>query len=327
VAPRVSPTETIRAEIHAAFADGGDLIGAIEQVARLSVRLTFQSVIEEIVLHELGRDRYERRDEDSSRGLRNGYQPPRIMKTTLGQIELRRPKLRHAHSALCDQLFGSGVTRSNALETLVISCWVRGLSDRDVEAMLAETFGEEAKVSKSTVSRICRRLRDEFDEWKRRDLSEERIDYLYVDGSFFKMHPKAKAEPVFCAWGIDRDGKPVFLGLAPGAAESTDAWAAFFTDLTDRGMTTPLLVISDGGKGLCSAIELSFPKSLHQRCVIHVCRNVLARVPKHGAPSPSSPSGSRSTPLLSPAWRRTSRSCSSICVSPPSTTSASATPT
>jgi putative transposase len=171
VAARVSPTETIRAEIHQLFESGGELLSVIEQVARLSVRLTFQSVIEEIVCEELGRGRYERRREDSPEGYRNGWQQPRTLKTALGPVGLQRPKLRHAHAALCDQLFGQGVSRTNALETLVISCWVRGLSDRDVEAMLAEVFGPEAAISRSTASRICQRLRAEFDAWRRRDLS------------------------------------------------------------------------------------------------------------------------------------------------------------
>jgi putative transposase len=281
VAPRVSLTETIRAEIHDLFASDGDLLSVLEQVARLSVRLTFQSVIEEIVCDELGRDRYQRRTAHSPDGYRNGWQPPRTLKTSLGPVQLQRPKLRHAHAALCDQLFGESVTRTNALETLVISCWVRGLSDRDVEAMLVEVFGEDATISRTTASRICQRLRAEFDAWKRRDLSKAKIDYLYVDGSFFKMHPKARAEPVLAAWGIDVDGKPVFLGLAPGATESTDAWRSFLQDMTDRGLGAPLLVISDGGKGLCAAIECSFPNSLHQRCLVHVCRNLIAKVPTH----------------------------------------------
>jgi putative transposase len=281
VAVRVSPTEAIRAQIHELFASGGELLSVVEQVARLSVRLTFQSVVEEIVCEELGRGRYERRTADSPGGYRNGWQQPRTLKTSLGPVQLQRPKLRHAHAALCDQLFGAGVSRTNALETLVISCWVRGLSDRDVEAMLAEVFGEQATVSRTTVSRICQRLRTEFDTWKRRDLTGVRIDYLYLDGSFFKMHPKARAEPVLVAWGIDVDGKPVFLGLGPGAAESTDAWQALLEDLGDRGLGVPLLVISDGGKGLCAAIERSFPASLHQRCLVHVCRNLIAKVPAH----------------------------------------------
>jgi putative transposase len=281
VAVRVSPTEAIRAQIHELFESGGELLSVVEQVARLSVRLTFQSVIEEIICEELGRGRYERRSQDLPEGYRNGWQQPRTLKTSLGPVELQRPKLRHAHAALCDQLFGQGVTRTNALETLVISCWVRGLSDRDVEAMLTEVFGEQAAVSRTTVSRICQRLRTEFDAWKRRDLTGVRIDYLYLDGSFFKMHPKARAEPVLVAWGIDVDGKPVFCGLAPGAAESTDAWRGLLEDLKDRGLGAPLLVISDGGKGLCAAIECSFAASLHQRCLVHVCRNLIAKVPAH----------------------------------------------
>ena len=281
MAVRVSPTEAIRAQIHELFESGGELLSVVEQVARLSVRLTFQSVIEEIVCEELGRGRYQRRSQDLPEGYRNGWQQPRTLKTSLGPVQLQRPKLRHAHAALCDQLFGQGVSRTNALETLVISCWVRGLSDRDVEAMLSEVFGEQATISRSTVSRICQRLRAEFDAWCRRDLSKTRIDYLYLDGSFFKMHPKARAEPVLVAWGIDVDGKPVFLGLAPGTAESTDAWRGLLEDLKDRGLGAPLLVISDGGKGLCAAIECSFPTSLHQRCVVHVCRNLIAKVPTH----------------------------------------------
>jgi putative transposase len=281
VAARVSPTEAIRAEIQELFASDGELLSVLEQVARLSVRLTFQSVVEEIVCEELGRDRYQRRTAESSQGYRNGWQQPRTLKTALGPVSLQRPKLRHAHAALCDQLFGQSVTRTNALETLVISCWVRGLSDRDVEAMLAEVFGEDATISRTTASRICQRLRAEFDAWCRRDLSKVKLDYLYLDGSFFKMHPKAKAEPVLAAWGIDTDGKPVFLGLGPGATESTDAWRGFLQDLTDRGLCGPLLVISDGGKGLCTAIEWVFPNSLHQRCLVHVCRNLIAKVPIH----------------------------------------------
>jgi hypothetical protein len=192
VAVRVSPTEAIRAQIHELFESGGELLSVVEQVARLSVRLTFQSVIEEIICEELGRGRYERRSQDLPEGYRNGWQQPRTLKTSLGPVELQRPKLRHAHAALCDQLFGQGVTRTNALETLVISCWVRGLSDRDVEAMLSEVFGEQATISRSTVSRICQRLRAEFDAWCRRDLSKTRVDYLYLDGSFLQAAPQGQ---------------------------------------------------------------------------------------------------------------------------------------
>jgi putative transposase len=59
----------------------------------------------------------------------------------MGPVELQRPKLRDTDEAFCSRLFGAGVTRTNALESLVISGCVRGLSDRDIEAALAEVLG------------------------------------------------------------------------------------------------------------------------------------------------------------------------------------------
>jgi len=75
----------------------------------------------------------------------------------------------------------------------------------------------------------------------------------------FRMHAGSRAEPVLAAWGIDTAGKPVFLGLAPDGAESTDAWTDFLDDLKHRGLRDPLLIISDGAAGLIDAAEAAFP--------------------------------------------------------------------
>jgi putative transposase len=277
---RVSPIERVRAEIDQLFGSDRPLTEVLEEVARLSVRLVMQTAVEAEVTGFLARDRYQRRDDDSPAGSRNGWQPPAAVKTTMGPVELQRPKLRHTDERFASALFGSGVTRTNALEALVISAWVRGLSDRDIEASLAEVLGPEAALSRSTVSRICSSIKEEFEAWKRRRLDDVHLDYLFLDGSHFKMHPGSPAEPVLAAWGIDTEGKPVFVGLAPAAAESTDAWDGFLGDLKDRGLTPPLLVVSDGAPGLLAAIELHFGQSLRQRCVIHRLRNIECKVSK-----------------------------------------------
>ena len=95
------------------------------------------------------------------------------------------------------------------------------------------------------------------------------------------MHPNSPAEPVLAAWGIDTEGKPVFIGLAPAGSESTDAWADFLAELVARGLRPPLLGISDGAPGLIAAMETTFRQSLRQRCLIHRCRNLVAKVPKN----------------------------------------------
>jgi putative transposase len=105
------------------------------------------------------------------------------------------------------------------------------------------------------------------------------LDYLFLDASFFRMHPGSPAEPVLAAWGITAEGKPAFVGLGPGTGESADAWKDFPDNLKDRGLAGPLLVISDGNPGLIGAIEQAFPKALRQRCLVHRARNILAKIP------------------------------------------------
>jgi len=274
---RVTATDRVRAEIDGLFADRDRELGEVlEEVARLSVRLVMQSALEAEVTEFLGRDRYAR-GERARAGMRNGYGDTTI-KTTAGAVELKRPKVRGTLEKFSSRLLGKHVTRTNALESLVISGWVRGLSDRDIEAALREALGPEATVSKSTVSRICEQIKAEFDTWRTRDLSGVAIDYLFVDASHFKMHDGAKSEPVLVAYGITTEGNSVLLHLEGVSAESTDACVGFLEDMVARGLSSPVLTATDGAPGLCAAIDQVFPKARRQRCLIHRSRNCLSKV-------------------------------------------------
>jgi transposase-like protein len=274
--------QRLQAEIDGVFAGGEDLAGAIEEVARLGARLLLQTAIEAEVSEFLGRDRYQRAAsaDDARAGMRNGYCPTTV-KTTAGPVTLARPKVRGTTERFASQLFGKGVTKTNALESLVIAGFVRGLSVRDVEATLVEALGETAAVSKSTVSRICEEIKTQFEQWSARRLDDVELDYLFLDGSHFKYHANASAEPVLAAWGIDTDGKPVLVGLEAASSESGDAWEGFMTGLGERGLACPLLVISDGAPGLIGAVETTMGAALRQRCLIHRARNILAKVAKN----------------------------------------------
>jgi Transposase, Mutator family len=273
---RVSPTDRIRAEIDALFDGSRELGEVIEDVARLGARLIIQTAVEAEVEVFLGRARYQRSAAaaDARPGMGNGYCAATV-KTTAGPVTVARPKLRGTTERFASALFGKSVTRSNALEALVIAGFVRGLSVRDVENTLADALGAEAALSKSAVSRICQAIGDEFTAWSGRRLDGLELDYLFLDASMFKMHPGARAEPVLAAWGTGTDGKPVFVALAAGGSESTDAWASFLNELRGRGLRPPLLVISDGAAGLISATESVLARSLRQKCLIHRSRKEL----------------------------------------------------
>ncbi|MFD4144128.1 transposase [Streptomyces sp. NPDC058572] len=80
--------------------------------------------------------------------------------------------------------------------------------------------------------------------------------------------------------------KSTVAAVCTAIRDEFDAWHHFLTDLTDltnladRGLVSPLPVISDGAKGLISAAEQVFPRSLPQRCTIHKLRNVLTKISK-----------------------------------------------
>jgi transposase-like protein len=286
VSVRVSPTEKIKDQIDvrigALVQEGRSVTEVIEELARLGAQLLIQTALEAEIDEFLGRDRYQRaaKAPDARPGMRNGYQPITV-KTTTGPVALARPKLRGTTEVFASRLLGAGVSKSNALESLCIAGFVRGLSVRDVEATLAEALGAQAALSKSTVSRVCQQIAAEFDAWRTRDLSLLWLDYLFLDASHFRMHPGSPATPILVAWGITTEGRPVLVGLEAAAAESSDAWDGFLDELADRGLRAPLLVISDGAAGLVGAIERNWSHSLRQRCVIHRARNLLAKVPKN----------------------------------------------
>jgi putative transposase len=275
---RVAPSERFRAELDEALAGVGREQDPVEAIGRLGARLILQQALEDEVSEFLGRARYERAEETVSH--RNGYEPRKV-RTTSGTVELERPRVRDASKlGFESRVLGKGVTRTYALESLVIGSFLRGLSTRDVEAVLEETFDEPLS-SRSTVSRICEDTRERYRRWCARRLDGHDLVYLFLDGLYLKLHPDDEpAEGVLVAWGVTLEGRKVLLGLGLGSRESYEAWLSFGRDLVDRGMNAPALVVADGAPGLWKAARELWPQADEQRCTVHALRNVTAKLPE-----------------------------------------------
>src|SRR3954447_14041553 len=177
---RVVPSERLRRELDQVLAGVGAHDDPVEAVARLGARLILQQALEDEVTEFVGRESYARAEEAGDGPLyRNGYEP-RVVKTTSGPVELERPRVRNATAlGFESRVLGRGVARTHALEALIIVGFLRGLSVRDVQALLEEALGEQV-VGKSTVARICQDTRERYAAWCERRLDDYDLIYCYL---------------------------------------------------------------------------------------------------------------------------------------------------
>jgi len=251
----------------------------LKELVREGARLMLQTAVEEELDEFLGRGHYERQDpEQEFRGYRNGYERKKI-KTAEGSIEIQMPQIRDSKEGFRSRWIAAYLKRTETLDEMTRALYVKGLSFRDIESTMMEILSGEG-VSRSVASRVAEKLSDDFRAWKDRNLGEEDILYLFLDGAYWKVRDGAGKEAVFVAYGIRRDGKKVLLHLELGNKESTDAWVLFLHNMTERGLQEPLLIVYDGNPGVKKACKQVFPNSLKQRCQVHKLRNILSKVPK-----------------------------------------------
>lgn len=273
---RVPPSIRLKEEFVSAMKDA-TTEHPMRNFVQRSAQLLLQTAIEEQVEEFLGRGHYER-GERRRRGWRNGYSPVSL-KTEAGPVELSRPKLRATSEPYELEIPAGLGTRTRELEALAVRAYVRGLSTRDVSGLYDEVFG--GQLSKSAVSRAVAGLDEHFRAWRSRDLSAERIVYLFLDGQYHALRSgTSEREGVLTIYGIREDGSPVLLHMATGPRESYDAWLGVLHELVARGLNEPLLVIFDGNPGLKRAVREVFPKARRQRCQVHKMRNILAKLPR-----------------------------------------------
>ena len=170
------------------------------------------------------------------------------------------------------------IVRTRPLEALVIGAYVRGLSDRDIESLAREAgLGH---ISKTTVSGICRELRDRYRAFRARSLGDVRLLALMLDAIYLPVRPDGPKEGVLVAWGFTTDGERVLLDVCLGQRERTEDWLDLGQGLIRRGLRSPLLVVTDGAPGLIRSITELWPDADRQRCAVHRLRNILAKLPK-----------------------------------------------
>jgi transposase-like protein len=247
----------------------------LRELTRIGARMMLQSAMEEEVTTYLERDFYERTS--SAKGSRNGSKH-RTVKIGSGDIGIRMPQVRNAGGPFHSQILPPRVTQMDEIQEIIPLLYMNGLSTRKVKKAVGKLIGLKG-LSHQNVMRISGRIVEEFNIWKKRDLSTLQVVYLILDGIRLGVRAETtEKEAVLVAWAFLEDGSRELVGVSLGNRESYNAWKGFLEDLVRRGMSEPMLSIIDGCPGLIKAVDEVFPESDKQRCTKHKTENVLDKV-------------------------------------------------
>jgi len=208
---------------------------------------------------------------------RCGYRPRRL-DTRVGTMYLMVPKLRGRGYI---PFFVTERKRSEAALIQVIQeAFVQGVSTRKMEK-LAHSLGIE-NLSRSQVSEMTKGLNEQVQEFRSRSLTDTRYPVIWTDALYEKvrMDGRVVSMAVMVGCGVNEQGHRDILAVEPMLDESRESYCQLFQNLLNRGLKTPMLVVSDANKGLIAAIRESFPGASWQRCKVHFMRNILAHVPQ-----------------------------------------------
>jgi putative transposase len=274
IAPREVKAQALRALLQGQTAaqSGEELLST---VVRLATQRVLPEALEQAQAEALGRGRYEARGAQA--GYRNGYEKG-TLKTAEGVFRVKWPQSRGREDPSRSPLGRQVATTREVLKRLVVEMEVGGLAQRDIAYSLERALGQFV-LSQSTVRELTAPLSQEYEAWRRRELSHEAVAYLYRDTVYEPLRRWGQKTGVLGGWAICEEGHKVLVSLSTTKRESSERCLEVVRGLATRGMQTPVTITTAGALGLSKALEAMWPKSLRMRCGFHKLQNLQQQVP------------------------------------------------
>ena len=238
-----------------------------------------QKLLDTELDNHLEYSKYERGKNNNN--SRNGYCKSKNVETKYGSIEVKTPRDRNG--SFKPVLIEKGQTKLTGFEDKCISLYAKGMSLRDIEKILKELYG--VNIGKDEITRLISTVNEEVEKFRNRKLKPMYIftfaDCLYVPIKDETLTSQKKA--IYVIIGIDVTGYKDILGMWIDESESANFWTNVFEDLKERGIEDILYMSSDGIAGFKGSLEMVFPKTKVQRCVVHLTRNLYQLCPRKEA--------------------------------------------
>jgi putative transposase len=270
----------------------GEIADPLTEVLRNGARALLAQAVEAEVAEALAAHAHLTTDDGHRRLVRHGHMPERTIQTGIGPVTVRQPRVRDRGGADGERIrFSSTLLppyarRTKSLDALLPILYLRGISTGDMQEALAALLGKDApNLSPAVLVRLKTGWQEEFERWKKRDLSARRYVYIWADGVYLQARMEPDKQCILVLIGATPEGRKELIGFHVGYRESTQSWHELLTDLKARGLAVPpKLAIGDGALGFWKALEEEFGSTRQQRCWVHKTMNVLNKLPKSMQP-------------------------------------------
>jgi transposase-like protein len=232
---------------------------------------TIQSMLEAEMDDHLGYQPYERSENSNARNGRKS----KSIRSKYGEMEIDVPQDRD--SSFEPQIVRKHQKDISNIEDKIISMYAKGMSTRQISEQVNDIYGFE--VSEGLVSDITNKLLPVIEEWQQRPLSAI-YPVVFIDAVHFSVRENnvIKKLAAYVILGINEDGHKEVLSLQIGQNESSKYWLGVLNELKNRGVKDILILCADGLSGIKESINVAFPDTEYQRCIVHQVRNTLKYV-------------------------------------------------
>jgi putative transposase len=239
----------------------------VSEFVKMLTSETIQEVLDGELENELGYSKYDYKNKQTDNS-RNGYST-KTVQSSQGEMAIKIPRDRNGEYE--PQLVKKHQMDISGIEDKIIFMYSQGTSTRDIEKAMMELYGIE--VDDSRVSKITDKILPMIKEWQERPL-ESVYALVILDAIRYSVRDNGivTKKSAYVAIGTDLDGKKDVLGIWLGASESAKYWLSVLNGLKNRGVQDILIASVDGLSGFVEAIEVAFPRTEVQRCVIHQIR-------------------------------------------------------
>ena len=235
----------------------------LDQLLHQGARQMLMTTVEAEVAAYLEAHQHEVDEQGRRLVVRNGRAQERTLVSGVGPIKIRAPRVNDRRVdeqgrkfRFISEILPPYLRRTESVEELIPWLYLKGISTGDFTEALEALLGPDAPgLSATTVVRLKRIWRRDYEAWSKRYLSGQRFVYLWADGIYSNVRLDDERQCLLVVIGALEDGRKQLLAVWDGFRESELSWRELLEDLKRRGLEPPpKLAVGDGALGFWAGL-------------------------------------------------------------------------